>query len=822
MPVNRVIEAQGIYIYILLGSDSMQPSIHDEAEISSVQLDIPSAGDRLSTQEIEIQDSTSINGSSYYKHSQLRPPRQVISGDKLAKPEKRIMVFALRLALLEKAASALGALGFIWATVVLLGGFAIKLGRADFWFVTIILLTESTRIFSRSHELEWQHHTTADLKKDAKRASFRVYNAGRSFLNGIFRPFCADKVRDGGRRAELKRSWSSSEVKLVPYTGWLSVSENVGRLLFWLQLLSASTCVGLSVWRLAGQNYGVDSGSDITNRKSALNVFYGLSATEALLFLVEKGYWQWKVRGQKLLDEVNEEYGFDSGEVATVRRFFYDAYSRCVNGSVFDVLKMDLVSFSVELLKSSSAHGQLTGARVLSAFVNDGRFAEETLRSIGIMQDVVERLVEMLNWKNRHEQHIRKAAAEIVYNLVKKNRNSLRVAWIPGALDSIASLLYDAKVHKEVERCYDYSGFSLIGLRILKNLAKDHTNCAKIGSTKDLLPKIIVFTEVDANFSNARIRTAKLSLQLLKMLASSKGVTGKELRKEILKNVFTTSNLRDVLLFTGFDHLRLQILAVESLTGLVLDEEGRESVGSTGGVLTNLFSLFFMERFNSDEEMNQVVCKAGEALTLLSLDNNHNCQSMIQLKLSRHVIRDLIAVMKDTVQGVHAVRILRNLCAYADAPYDELSQIAIAAAQVLKFVMEEQGTFQFQEATIGLIAQMFKLMDKSEIDLAFKEVEITKRLFMMRLIEVLRRHSRPSIKIPNIRRFCIELVIYMLEKEKQNFYMKRLELEEALEQVIESTSEIESYNTFSGSIGLTKHHTTIHSITRTAIKLLCD
>lgn len=75
-------------------------------------------------------------------------------------PEKKLTLFALQLAVLEKAATGLGTLGFIWATVVLLGGFAITLEKTDFWFITIILVVEGTRIFSRSHELEWQHQAT--------------------------------------------------------------------------------------------------------------------------------------------------------------------------------------------------------------------------------------------------------------------------------------------------------------------------------------------------------------------------------------------------------------------------------------------------------------------------------------------------------------------------------------------------------------------------------------------------------------------------------------------------------------------------------------
>ncbi|WOL17554.1 hypothetical protein Cni_G26347 [Canna indica] len=69
--------------------------------------------------------------------------------------EKKLTLFAFHLALLEKSASGLGMLAFVWAIVLLLGGFAIMLEPKDFVFITIVLVTESTRIFSRSHELSW-------------------------------------------------------------------------------------------------------------------------------------------------------------------------------------------------------------------------------------------------------------------------------------------------------------------------------------------------------------------------------------------------------------------------------------------------------------------------------------------------------------------------------------------------------------------------------------------------------------------------------------------------------------------------------------------
>jgi hypothetical protein len=80
--------------------------------------------------------------------------------DAAAAPEKEVTMCAVQLAVLEKVASGLGALGFVWATVVLLGGFAITLQWKDFGFVTVTLLIEGTRIFSRSHELELHHQST--------------------------------------------------------------------------------------------------------------------------------------------------------------------------------------------------------------------------------------------------------------------------------------------------------------------------------------------------------------------------------------------------------------------------------------------------------------------------------------------------------------------------------------------------------------------------------------------------------------------------------------------------------------------------------------
>ncbi|PKA53446.1 hypothetical protein AXF42_Ash012388 [Apostasia shenzhenica] len=114
---------------------------------------------------------------------QRDPPRTCSSGIGGA-PERKLTLFALRLAILEKAASGVGALGFIWATVVLLGGFAIALERTDFWLVTVILLVEGARIFSRSHELEWQHQATWSIA-DTGALSFRAARCLRLLISSL-------------------------------------------------------------------------------------------------------------------------------------------------------------------------------------------------------------------------------------------------------------------------------------------------------------------------------------------------------------------------------------------------------------------------------------------------------------------------------------------------------------------------------------------------------------------------------------------------------------------------------------------------------------
>ena len=607
-------------------------------------------------------------------------------------PEKRLTLFALRLAILEKSATRLGTLGFIWATVVLLGGFAITLEKSDFWIITVILLTEGTRIFSRSHELEWQRQATWSITDTGinsfrllKLGSNKIFNAMKSVFTSP--SLCAKRVeksRKGNKRNMANRRWDSSDVSILPYCSRLFQSRNVSKILQCLQVVAAIACVSLSLMKLIRRNFGEVEKSDWDkrNRKSALCIFYALALAEAFLFLFEKLYWELTVMYCKIFVKVNEECEFGLSGIVSVRRFFYDAYSRCIEGSIFDGLKMDMVSFAMELLCSNSSEEQLMGARILKSFAMSSRFCDDTLQKLGVSFSTVERLVEILNWKDPKEEEIRQSAAEIVSKLAGMKQNSLRVAGILGAMESISSLLFVEKTGISITET-----FYNLGLLILMKLAQDHENCGKIGNTKGLLPKIIDLSCVgekllmDENVRDSCIQKAKRALQVIKMLANTTGSTGKQLRKEISEIVYTFSNIRDILRY-GEKYPELQKLGIEILTSLAIENDATDRIGHTGGIIKELSKIFFEEGRPHPHAQVGVRSAAGEALVMLMLESEQNCNYILRLG----TMKKLVNALEDPLVRLNSAQVLRNLCTYGTQDcFQELGGVA-AAVPTVSFV----------------------------------------------------------------------------------------------------------------------------------------
>ncbi|XP_042521346.1 uncharacterized protein LOC122094816 [Macadamia integrifolia] len=530
-------------------------------------------------------------------------------------PEKKLTLFALQLALFEKMATGFGALGFIWATVVLLGGYAIVQSTTEFWFITVILTIEVARIFSRSQELEWKHQSTWTIAA-ASMHSFKALRTGSHWIVRILRRETQErtnearpsyqlpraygrelkkKILEGKTSNQSRRTWTSSEVPLLPYACWIFQSKNISKLLSWLQLLSAITCITLSLMRLVQLTHGDAITpsrvcTETTNLRSALNIFYGLAMTEAFLSLLGKLYREWKITVCKLLAEVDKECEIG---MISIKRFFYDAYSECVNGNIFDGLKLDLVSFATELLASHSSDKQIIGAGILQKFSTETRFSDDTLQKIGTCTSVIERLEEMLNWKNQPEAEI--------------------------SSDGVLDEPCEKQTVCDKEN-YEFSAYSQLGLTSLKKLARDHDNCEKIGNTKGLLLKIIDFTHTgeellrNSQERDNRILAVKQSLQVLKLLARTSGSVGKHLRQEIVEIVFTVSNIRE-----------------------------------------------FLKYEPNSKAQNHVRFAAGEAIAMLALESERNCSRILNLK----VLTELLRALKDQSLRINSARILRHLCKFA-------------------------------------------------------------------------------------------------------------------------------------------------------------
>ncbi|CAN6295007.1 unnamed protein product [Urochloa humidicola] len=767
-------------------------------------------------------------------------------------PEKRLTLFALRLAVLEKAASGLGKLDFVWATVVLLGGFASSLKITDFWCVTVILVGEGARVFSRSHELEWQHHATqTSTAGGALRSSSRFF---RHIIHALADPAAA--VAGGGaaagdaearERAALfhrqivafmkRRAWHAPDVSLLPYTGWVFVSRNFGRLLNWLQVLSAFACVALSLMRLWRHDFGNDGAK---NMRPALLLFYTLALVEASLFLLEKAYWTWEVSVRKLLHQVSDECELGAYGLVSLTRFFYDAYSRCVAGSIFDGIKMDLVTFAEELILSDFLDEQLIGVRILQQFAAGERSASDTLRKVGTTHRSIERLVEMLNWKRPDEEEVRRCAAEVVSKLAGKRQNALRVSAIPGAIESIMSLLYtgqNALVPADASPAgygggggYDYLPFNLLGLLILKKLARDHDNCGKIGNARGLLAKIIGFTQAspvllrNPHASDSQVRAVKRALQLVKMLVSTTGGTGLALRRDVAEDVFTVSNLRGILQH-GHQRRELQKLATDVLTALAMDDHGKAAIVATGGVVGQLLSIFV------SAEERELGAEAGEALAMLALESEAGCAAILRRRAD--VLDQLVATLQEEQDGcgggdggdarrLNAARLLRNLCAYSgDKERERLRAATKALPAALGATMAKRD--KILEVSVGLTAEICRFIDGERIAAELRAAGVEERAYVQRLARILRDHKYPEIKVPRMRRFVVQQVIWLMKCSRGDVYaelLREVGMERLLESIADTTSELECYHVFSGSVGISKHRESFSGIVDYALELI--
>ena len=114
------------------------PAINGE-EFSITVVETTTQADAAAGDEVPLRES----------RSEVRQRRRESSADMVRRKLRRLHQIVFCVAFLEWAGNAVGTLAFIWATVVLLGGFSSSLSRTDFWFSTVMIFMEASRCVLR-------------------------------------------------------------------------------------------------------------------------------------------------------------------------------------------------------------------------------------------------------------------------------------------------------------------------------------------------------------------------------------------------------------------------------------------------------------------------------------------------------------------------------------------------------------------------------------------------------------------------------------------------------------------------------------------------
>lgn len=125
------------------------------------------------------------------------------------------------------------------------------------------------------------------------------------------------------------------------------------------------------------------------------------------------------------------------------------------------------------------------------------------------------------------------------------------------------------------------------------------------------------------------------------------------------------------------------------------------------------------------------------------------------------------------------------------------------------------------EASLGLAVEIIKLITPEEYNEELAKAGIKEVEFTEKLVRILNKYNYPSIKVPRIRRFVIELAIVIMKSDESYIRIFRdLGMEKELKHVSETTSELECFNVFSGSVGLSRHNTTLGTLIHIALEMM--
>jgi hypothetical protein len=135
--------------------------------------------------------------------------------------------------------------------------------------------------------------------------------------------------------------------------------------------------------------------------------------------------------------------------------------------------------------------------------------------------------------------------------------------------------------------------------------------------------------------------------------------------------------------------------------------------------------------------------------------------------------------------------------------------------------MGETVSEKLLEASVGLTTQICMFLSGEQFEEELRRRGAGKAMYVERLASILRRHTYPEIKVPRIRRFVVLQAMWLMRADDDYVRLFReVDMVSLLVSIGDTTSDLECYHVFSGSVGLSQHRVSFSTIVESALKLL--
>ncbi|CAO2199940.1 unnamed protein product [Urochloa humidicola] len=819
-----------------------------------------SGGDAVVTVEPTDDRLSAVLHRSYIRQVQQRESSPSIVRAKL----ERLNMIVFFVAFLEWAGNAFGTLAFLWGTVVLLGGFCSLLSRVDFWFATVMIFMEGSRVFIRNDASvnQWLFGSTR---------AFRWENF--SFPRMLLPP----KV------ANLMAVCTGLSLKISFY---MLFSVLTAVLIGNLQIPVAFLQVLLSILRLRNlldhhhhHDYHPLPPDASPNFVPSIVVFFMLELCQGSSYMlaVIVGFISILCRRSLVHDlKFEEEWGSNA-----VNLYYRRAYQARTEKGLLPLEKStpSLDSLSIESLGSTSSETQILGLRVLDNFLQrwDSKSKKMLIKEITFTsKKAVPALVDILSSSSTiaGESDIRLFAASVITEIT----SSIKISKFPGIVRLI-SLLLDYKNQQDsmlkngqifkfpgvVKLIYSLhvldakngqdslpnrvsasrlnsirSGmehtlsqrilFPLLGMSILQRLSCDPDNFKEIieGATyitTKTIGLISYVTDQESSGGQQKKIVIRSSLNFVRWIASNSGKIGARFRRELSENPFLLNSLGHIL--DGDCQPELWEPVMDIIAALALDHEAaRQEIGSTQSIISKLICAFVRQDDVNTREDNDHSLRmaAGKALANLTINSTDNCWAILLAEQGHNLIKKLIEMLDDEFYVCVAANLVYNLCANSR---DKLMDIHLSGSvrldsalqKAIQIIMTtEEG--KKLEAALCITSQIGYVIPKCFRKVLISETDAA--ALVEKLVDTLNSNREPCPEYPRIRRVIVEAVISFVRlcPVPYRTIFREKKAKDALDMVKGTPSSLEKYRVFINGKGVLLESLPMRSLVDKAKKLI--